>query len=61
MQWFVNKIFSRETQRPSGVKLWQMLLPSEWPKPPGFGAREDPLLAQETSYLAASARIASFD
>ena len=61
MQKFVRRIFSSETQRPSGVKLWQIPIPVVDPIPrPGaawrFGA---PLLAHEASYLAASASRAS--
>jgi hypothetical protein len=36
-----------------------MPVPSEWPMPLPVPARFDPLLAQEASYLAASARMAS--
>jgi len=57
----VSRIFSRATQRPSGVKLWQIPMPSVAPSPLRplelrFGA---PLLAQETSYFAASAKTLS--
>src|SRR5690606_9807504 len=60
-QKLVSRIFSSATQRPSGVKLWQMPMPSVAPSPLRplelrFGA---PLLAHETSYLAASARTLS--
>src|SRR5690606_20972110 len=59
-QKLVSRIFSSDTQRPSGVKLWQMPGPlapmPEVPFEPRFGA---PLLAQDASYLAASARMLS--
>src|SRR5690606_26987656 len=59
-QKLVSRIFSSDTQRPSGVKLWQMPGPlaprPEVPLELRFGA---PLLAQDTSYLAASARMLS--
>src|SRR5690606_16180403 len=59
-QKLVSRIFSSDTQRPSGVKLWQMPGPlaprPEVPFELRFGA---PLLAQDTSYLAASARMLS--
>jgi hypothetical protein len=58
---FVSSTFSSDTQRPSGVKAWQMPAPVVEPMP--LPSRESrwlpPLLAQEASYLAASARMAS--
>jgi hypothetical protein len=60
MQKFVSRIFSSYTQRPSGVKEWQIPMPLSAPKPFLSGARLEPEEAQETSYLAASARMASF-
>ena len=47
-------------QRPSGVYEWQMPSPVELPIPLPLPLRVAPELAQEASYLAASAKISSF-
>src|SRR5690606_11083066 len=61
MQKLVSRILSSDTQRPSGVYEWQMPMPSVLPTPlpPRESRRPAPLEAQDASYLAASARIAS--
>jgi hypothetical protein len=61
-QKLVSRIFSSDTQRPSGVYEWQIPVPSVLPMPPVPSELRlvAPLEAQEASYLAASARIASF-
>ena len=61
MQKLVSRIFSSDTQRPSGVYEWQMPMPSVLPMPPVFDELRlsAPLDAQDASYLAASARMAS--
>ena len=46
-------------QRPSGVKEWQIPARSAEPKLPLTEERSDPEEEQETSYLAASAKIAN--
>jgi hypothetical protein len=56
----VKRIFSSETQRPSSVKEWQIPPDTEFPRPPPRFSRRLPLEAQETSYLAALARISNF-
>ena len=57
----MRRILSSDTQRPSGVYEWQMPDPSAEPIPPFYAFRPRmPLLEQEASYFAASARIASF-
>jgi len=59
MQALVRRIFKSDTQRPSAVQEWQMPHWAPLPIPPLL-RRELPLEAQETSYLAPSARILSF-
>jgi hypothetical protein len=58
----VSKIFNSDMHRPSGAYAWQMPIPSVDPIPPDlllerFAVPED---AQDASYFAASARMASF-
>jgi hypothetical protein len=50
---------SSETQRPSSVKLWQIPQPAAEPMPLAVFLRVVPLDAQDTSYLAASAKVFS--
>ena len=54
------RIFSRLTQRPSGVKLWQHPEKRTSPSFPAFAERDEPDDVQATSYFAASAKISSF-
>jgi hypothetical protein len=56
----VKRIFSSYTQRPSSVKEWQIPLGAALPSRPPRFSRQLPLEAQETSYLAALARIPIF-
>ena len=61
MQKLVSRIFSSDTQRPSGVYEWQMPMPSVLPMPPVFDESRLPAPeeAHDASYLAASARMPS--
>lgn len=56
----VKRIFSRETQRPSAEKEWQMPQESVFPMPEPSPCRVMPLEVHATSYLAAADRIVSF-
>ena len=58
--WFVIKTLSREIQRPSAAKLWQMPPFVVLPIWPGFARRSTPLEVHATSYFAESAKISSF-
>ena len=60
MHWFVNKIFSREIQRPSEAKLWQMPSTRLFPRKPSFPFLPTPLDVQAASYFAASDKILNF-
>jgi hypothetical protein len=60
MQKLVNRTFKSDTHRPSSVNEWQMPLGAALPKRPLQFSRRLPLEAQDTSYLAAPARISSF-
>ena len=58
-QRLVSSTFSREMQRPSAEKLWQIPGAQALPSIPFTPAREDPLEVQATSYFAESVRIRS--
>lgn len=60
MQLFVMSIFKRDTHRPSGVKEWQIPAFAAEPMVPFGPCLVEPEEEQDTSYLAASARIDSF-
>jgi hypothetical protein len=60
MQWLVSRILSSAIRRPSGVVLWQIPHCSATLAPGAPAFRRLALLAQDASYLAASARIESF-
>jgi hypothetical protein len=50
-------ILSKETHRPSSVKLWQIPQPAAEPIPFCLLSLETPLDAHDTSYFAASANV----
>ena len=58
MQQLENRTFSKEMQRPSVEKLWQMPAIVVLPRLPAV--RCDPLDVQAASYFAASVSTASF-
>ena len=60
MHSLVKRILSREIQRPSAEKVWQIPGAMELPMPWPFPLRSTPLEVQATSYLAASERMVSF-
>ena len=60
MHSLVKRILSREIQRPSAEKVWQIPGAMELPMPWPFPLRSTPLEVQATSYLAASERRVSF-
>ena len=60
MHSFVNRIFRSEIHLPSAPKLWQIPALEEFPIPLPSPLLSTPLEEQETSYLAASARMFSF-
>ena len=60
MQALVNNSFNKDTHRPSGVKEWQIPETAVLPTVPERVLFSTPLLEQETSYLADSAKISIF-
>ena len=60
MQQLLNNILSKDMQRPSGVKLWQIPLDETEPIAPFFELLLEPEDEQDTSYLAAPPKILSF-
>ena len=60
MHWLVKSTFSSEIHRPSSAKLWQIPADSALPKPPLLFLRLLPLVAHDTSYLAALAKMPIF-
>ena len=60
MQQFVKSILSRDTHRPSGVKLWHIPLTLAEPRLPFFECLFEPEDEQDTSYLAAEDKILNF-
>ena len=60
MHSLVKRILSKDTQRPSAEKVWQIPAATELPMPVPFPLRSTPLEVQATSYFAASESMASF-